>query len=101
MEIGGPTLIDLRIKLNATSEDIARCISAQGFGSFLGAVIGGVFVDVFGQWKFLLVTASAVLASASLITMAFVKNLTLLWVMFFLLGSSAGLSNVGKLSLML
>lgn len=95
-EIAGPLMFDLRMHLRTTSENIARSVSAQGIGIFLGALISGCSVDACGQWKFLLITIGALLASVTVVSMAFVNNLTVLWLTFFLMGTSAGLTNVGK-----
>ena len=97
LEIGGPTLFDLRINLNSSLEDVARCVSAVGIGIFVGALIAGVIMDFCGQWKFLLVTGAAFSASVTIISMAFVQDLGLLYTAFFCLGTSSGLTNVGKL----
>ncbi|WAR06806.1 MFS4B-like protein [Mya arenaria] len=94
LEIGGPTMIDLRIRFNCTSEDVARSVSAQGFGIFIGALIGGSTVDAMGSWRFLLVTASVAMASLAVMAMPFYINLTFLWFMFLITGGAAGLINV-------
>lgn len=93
-EIGGPTMLDLRIRFHANSEDIARSISANGIGIFVGAVISGLFVDTLGAWKFLIVTIAQLLSTITIVSMPFVRSLALLWLMFFCLGTSAGAVNV-------
>ena len=72
-------------------------MSAVGIGIFVGALIAGVIMDFCGQWKFLLVTGAAFSASVTIISMAFVQDLGLLYMSFFCLGTSSGLTNVGKL----
>ncbi|KAL4233504.1 ribosome-binding protein [Mactra antiquata] len=94
MEIGGPTLLDLRIRFNTNSEEIARSVSAQGAGIFVGALIGGILVDLLGIWKILLVTGSQIIVTATIVSMPYVGSLTMLWVMFFILGTAAGVVNV-------
>ncbi|XP_053396951.1 sodium-dependent glucose transporter 1-like [Mercenaria mercenaria] len=94
MEIGGPTMLDLRIHFNSNSEEIARSVSAQGIGIFVGALIGGIFVDMLGTWKILLVTGAQLLATFTIVSMPYVGSLSVLWFMFFLLGSTAGIVNV-------
>lgn len=89
-------MLDLRINLDCDLEDVARCVSAVGTGIFFGALIAGIFVDFCGEWKLLLVTGAALLSSVTVICMAFVNNLTWLWMTFFFLGTSSGLTNVGK-----
>ncbi|KAH3747129.1 hypothetical protein DPMN_181551 [Dreissena polymorpha] len=94
--VAGPTMVDLRMKLNTSSADIARSVSAQGFGIFAGALAGGLVIDAMGTWKFLLVTLAEIIATVTLILMSFVTSLSLLWVTFFSVGTAAGLTSVGK-----
>lgn len=94
MEIGGPTMLDLRIRFHSNSEEVARCVSAQGVGIFLGALISGFFVDLMGSWKILLITGAQVLSTVTIVSMPFVGSLGALWFMFFLLGNSSGIVNV-------
>lgn len=94
MEIGGPTMLDLRIYFDCNAEEIARSVSALGVGSFFGALFAGIFVDMVGSWKVLLVTGAQVLATVTIVSMPYVGSLSALWVMFFLLGTAAGTVNV-------
>ncbi|KAH3729315.1 sodium-dependent glucose transporter 1-like [Dreissena polymorpha] len=93
-EVGGPTMVDLRMKYNTSSADIARSVSAQGFGIFAGALAGGLVIDAMRTWKFLVVTLAETIAIVAVILMPFVASLTWLWVMFFSVGIAAGLINV-------
>ncbi|KAH3729322.1 sodium-dependent glucose transporter 1B-like isoform X1 [Dreissena polymorpha] len=93
-EVGGPTMVDLRMKFNTSSADIARSVSAQGFGIFAGALAGGLVIDAMRTWKFLVVTLAETIATVAVILMPFVASLTWLWVMFFSVGTAAGLINV-------
>lgn len=93
-EIGGPTMLDLRLKFDSNSEEVARSVSAQGVGIFLGAVVAGCFVDTLGTWKILLITAAQLLSTVSIVCMPFVGSLGALWFMFFLLGTAGGIVNV-------
>ncbi|KAL4233506.1 hypothetical protein ACF0H5_008187 [Mactra antiquata] len=94
VEIAGPTMIDLRMRFDADSESVARSISALGVGVFVGALLGGLLIDTLGTWKILLVTAAQVLVTVVIVSMPFVGSLGALWVMFFALGTSAGVVNV-------
>lgn len=96
MEIGGPTMLDLRIYFDSNPEEIARSVSALGVGLFVGALLAGLLVDMIGTWKILLVTGAQLLATVSIISMPYVGSLSALWVMFFLLGTAAGTVNVCK-----
>ncbi|XP_060600312.1 sodium-dependent glucose transporter 1-like isoform X2 [Ruditapes philippinarum] len=93
-EIGGPTMLDLRMYFNANAEEVARAVSAIGIGMFLGALIGGLFVDMLGTWKILLVTGVQLLATVTIVSMPFVGTISVLWFMFFLLGTAGGVVNV-------
>jgi predicted MFS family arabinose efflux permease len=81
---------------NANAEEVARAVSAIGIGMFLGALIGGLFVDMLGTWKILLVTGVQLLATVTIVSMPFVGTISVLWFMFFLLGTAGGVVNVGK-----
>ncbi|XP_052261392.1 sodium-dependent glucose transporter 1-like [Dreissena polymorpha] len=94
--VAGPTMVDLRITLNTSSAEIARSVSAQGFGLFAGALACGFVIDAMGTWKFLLVTLAGTIATVALILMSFVTSLTWLWVLFFSGGTAKGLLDVGK-----
>lgn len=96
MEIGGPTMLDLRIRFDSNSEEVARSVSAQGVGIFLGALIGGVFVDMLGTWKILLVICAQLLSTVSILSMPLIDSLSVMWLMFFVLGTATGIVNVCK-----
>jgi predicted MFS family arabinose efflux permease len=81
---------------NANAEDVARAVSAIGIGMFLGALIGGLFVDILGTWKILLVTGVQLLSTVTILFMPYVGTISVLWFMFFLLGTAGGVVNVGK-----
>ena len=96
LEIPGPTLIDLKITFGASYDEISRCISARGVGVFLGALMSGLFVDVLGPQKDWLITLSQTLFTVAILSAPFVRDLTVLWLLFFVLGTAAGMANVSK-----
>ena len=96
LEIPGPTLIDLKITFNSSYEEITRSVSARGVGVFLGALMAGLFVDILGPNKDWLITLSQTMFTVAIVLTPFVRDLTVLWLLFFTLGSAAGMANVCK-----
>ena len=96
LEIPGPTLIDLKITFNSSYEEITRSVSARGVGVFLGALVAGLFVDILGPNKDWLITLSQTMFTVAIVLTPFVRDLTVLWLLFFTLGSAAGMANVCK-----
>ena len=88
-------MLDLRMFFNANAEEVARAVSAMGIGMFFGALIGGLFVDMLGTWKILLLSGAQMLAIVTIVSMPFVGSISLLWFMFFMLGTASGIVNVG------
>ncbi|KAH3729413.1 hypothetical protein DPMN_055384 [Dreissena polymorpha] len=89
-------MVDLRMKFNTSSADIARSVSAQGLVIFAGALAGGLVIDAMRTWKFLVVTLVETIATVAQIFMPFVASLIWLLVMFSSVGTAAGLIKVGK-----
>lgn len=94
MEIGGPTMLDLRLRFQSDAEEVARAVSAAGAGLFLGALVGGLFVDALGPWKDVLVCVAQIVSALVVICMPYVANLSVMWLMFFVVGICAGVTNV-------
>ena len=49
-EITGPTLQDMKYRLNTDYESVSWAISGRGIGNFIGSVIGGVLLDKLGKY---------------------------------------------------
>ncbi|XP_052237129.1 major facilitator superfamily domain-containing protein 4A-like [Dreissena polymorpha] len=64
--LGGLTLVDLRMQFKCSSADIARSVSAQGFGVFIGALAGGLVIAAIRTWKCLVVTLAELIATVAL-----------------------------------
>ena len=96
LEIPGPTLIDLKITFNATYEEITRSVSARGIGGFFGSFLAGLLVDFLGPKKDWLLTLSQSLFTVTIMLAPFTRSLTVLWLLFFVLGGAAGIANVSK-----
>ena len=64
LEITGPTLQDMKFRLNTDYESVAWSLSGRSVGMFLGSVIGGVLLDKLGKYIDLMSCLWFVLVSA-------------------------------------
>ena len=60
--------------------------------------MAGLFVDILGPNKDWLITLSQTMFTVAILLTPFVRDLTVLWLLFFTLGSAAGMANVCKYS---
>ena len=58
--------------------------------------MAGLFVDILGPNKDWLITLSQTMFTVAILLTPFVRDLTVLWLLFFTLGSAAGMANVCK-----
>ena len=71
-------------------------MSARGIGGFFGSFLAGLLVDFLGPKKDWLLTLSQSLFTVTIMLAPFTRSLTVLWLLFFVLGGAAGIANVSK-----
>lgn len=96
LEIFGPTLIDLKIKLNTDYEKVAVAVSGRSFGLFPGCVIGGFLVDKFGKYCHLMLGVCLDVAAIVTVFVPWSPNVELLWFLCFVGGFVESVINIGK-----
>ncbi|XP_060573638.1 sodium-dependent glucose transporter 1A-like [Ruditapes philippinarum] len=101
LEIFGPTLIDLKIKLNTGYEDIAVAVSGRSFGLFPGCVIGGYLVDKFGKYCHLMLAVCLDFAAIATAIIPWSQNVELLWFLCFVGGFMESVINIAGQRLIL
>ena len=92
----GPTLIDLKQRMNVNYEDIATAVSGSSAGYFIGGLIGGAIVDKLSSLCDLLVALC--LDGMAVVTIAIPWShwTQLLWVLCCLQGIFAAVLNTGN-----
>ncbi|KAL4239899.1 hypothetical protein ACF0H5_000698 [Mactra antiquata] len=93
-EIYGPTLIDLKLKLNANYEDVAIATSGRSYGWFPGSIVGGLLVDKFGGYCHLMIAVALDMAAGATMAIPLVHNVTYTWVFCFIGGCMESILNI-------
>ncbi|XP_053391762.1 sodium-dependent glucose transporter 1A-like [Mercenaria mercenaria] len=101
LEIFGPTLIDLKIKLNTDYEKVAVAVSGRSFGLFPGCVIGGYLVDKFGKYCHLMLAVCLDIAAVATVVIPWSANVELLWFLCFVGGFVESVINIAGQRLIL
>ena len=93
----GPTMIDLKQRMNVNYEDIATAVSGSSAGYFIGGLIGGAIVDKLSSLCDLLVALC--LDGMAIVTIAIPWSpwTQLLWVLCCLQGIFAAVLNTGNI----
>lgn len=94
-EVPGPTLIDLKDRLNTGYEDLASALSARGAGTFPGCIIGGLLVDKLGDWSHLTLAITLDIAAVAVIYMPWVPSVDYIWALCFVSGFAQSIHNSG------
>ncbi|XP_053393330.1 sodium-dependent glucose transporter 1A-like [Mercenaria mercenaria] len=92
-EVPGPTLIDLKYRLNTGYEELAAALSARGFGTFPGCIVGGLLVDKFSGWSHLMVALTLDVAAVAVVLMPWVPNVQYIWMLCFVSGFVQAIHN--------
>ena len=79
LEIYGPTLIDLKLKIGADYEQIATAISGRGVGVFVGCVVWGILVDKFLHWSHVFIAIALGIAAIVTVVAPWSPNVELLY----------------------
>ncbi|XP_053391772.1 sodium-dependent glucose transporter 1A-like [Mercenaria mercenaria] len=101
LEIFGPTLIDLKIKLNTDYEKVAVAVSGRSVGLFPGCVFGGLLVDKFGKYCHLMLAVSLDVAAVVTVFIPWSLNVELLWFLCFMGGFIESVINIAGQRLIL
>ncbi|XP_060573642.1 sodium-dependent glucose transporter 1A-like [Ruditapes philippinarum] len=94
LEIFGPTLIDLKIKLNTDYEKVAVAVSGRSVGMFPGCVFGGFLVDKFGKYCHLMLAVCLEIAAVVTVIIPWSPNVELLWFLCFVGGFVESVVNI-------
>lgn len=97
MEMIGPTLVDMRIRLNSNTEDIAFAVSGRSYGLFPGSIIGGFLADKFTSYWHLIVAIALDIIAAGTASIPWSPNVWTMWSLCFVTGSLESVVNIGKL----
>jgi MFS family permease len=99
LEITGPTLIDLKIRIKTDYESISTAVSGRSAGFFIGSAIGGVLVDKFGLYCDLMVAVCLDLMAVSAAAIPWVPSTELIFFVSLCGGTFEGVINIGMLML--
>ncbi|XP_061182677.1 uncharacterized protein LOC133191035 [Saccostrea echinata] len=91
--IPGPTLIDLKERINTDTTHMALIFTARSIGYLLGSLVGGFLFDHFDKQLLLMVTLIVAALATSIIPWSL--TLTVLTVMMSLQGCSMGVLDTG------
>ncbi|XP_053381279.1 sodium-dependent glucose transporter 1-like [Mercenaria mercenaria] len=94
VEIYGPTLIDLKIKLDTDYEQVAVAVSGRSVGWFPGSIVAGFLVDKFSGYNHLLIAIGLDIAAAVTVTIPWSPNVTCMWILCFIGGFVESFLNI-------
>ena len=97
LEIFGPTLIDLKIKLNTDNENVAFAVSGRAYGLFPGCVLGSVLIDKLGSYSHLMIALCLEVASVVTVAIPWCHNVNIVWFLCFVGGLVESIINIGKM----
>lgn len=101
LEIFGPSLIDLKLKLNTDYENVAVAVSGRSVGLFPGCVFGGLLVDKFGKYCHLMLAVCLEVAAIVTVFIPWSPNVELLWFLCFVGGFVESVINIAGQRLIL
>ncbi|KAL4239900.1 hypothetical protein ACF0H5_000699 [Mactra antiquata] len=94
LEITGPTLKDLIIRIDSNYESMSTAVFGRSAGFFIGSALGGVLVDKLGFYCELMVAICLDLMGASIAVIPWVPSTDLIFVMSLLGGTFEGVINI-------
>ncbi|KAL4239901.1 hypothetical protein ACF0H5_000700 [Mactra antiquata] len=94
LEITGPTLKDLIIRIDSNYESMSTAVFGRSAGFFIGSALGGVLVDKLGFYCDLMVAICLDLMGASIAALPWVPSTELIFVMSLLGGTFEGVINI-------
>lgn len=101
LEITGPTLIDLKLRLHTDYESISTAVSGRSAGFFIGSALGGVLVDRFGLYCDLMVAICLDLMAAATASMPWSPQTELMFFVSLCGGTFEGVINIAGQNLII
>ncbi|XP_013401835.1 sodium-dependent glucose transporter 1A-like [Lingula anatina] len=95
LELTGPSLQDLKDRVDSNYEEIARAVIGRSAGFFVGSFGGGFLCDRFQRHVDLILVAFLCVAAVGTFAIPWCSVLPLLWFMFVLQGMSEGVLATG------
>ena len=95
-EVPGPTLIDLKARLQTSYEAVTTAVAGRNIGGLIGAVLGGILIDKFGAYCDLMVAMGMDLEAVAVACFPWAPNTDILWVLALFQGFGAGLLDIGR-----
>ncbi|XP_062596509.1 sodium-dependent glucose transporter 1B-like isoform X2 [Saccostrea cucullata] len=94
IEIAGPTLKDLKLRVDLDYEEVSRAVSGRSGGYFIGSAMGGLFVDKLDPYCDLMLATSLDLMGTATIVLPFSQSIGLMWFLFVMQGTFEGILNI-------
>ncbi|XP_045211442.2 sodium-dependent glucose transporter 1-like [Mercenaria mercenaria] len=101
LEIFGPTLKDLILRLDSNYEQLAFAISGRTFGWILGSILGGFLVDRFQLYRHLIITIALATAAIATVAIPWLPSITTMWIFCFIGGVCEQVVNIAGTSVTL
>ena len=95
LEVTGPTLIDLKNRINSNYETVSTAVSGRSVGYFIGTVIGGLLVDRYGKFCELMIAVSLDGGALATVALPWVPKAELIWFLSCVQGTFEGVINIG------
>ena len=96
LELSGPTLPDLKERVDANYEEISQGLVARSVGYLFGSVISGILVDRLPLHMELLLSVSMIFGALGTFLTPWCTVLWLLAIMFLIQGIGQGMLDVCK-----
>ncbi len=97
MQVVGPSLRDLKDRVDVDYEEISRAMIAHSVGVVLGSLAGGLLYDrVPRRHSDLFLVVGFVIQAVGTVAMPWSNSLALVATFFFITGISKGIIDIGK-----
>ncbi|XP_061189695.1 sodium-dependent glucose transporter 1A-like [Saccostrea echinata] len=94
IEIAGPTLKDLKLRVDLDYEEVSRAVSGRSVGYFIGSAMGGLLVDRLDPYCDLMLAACLDMMGTTTIVLPFSQSIGLMWFLFVMQGTFEGILNI-------
>jgi len=92
----GPTLIDMKYRLNTSHQQMSFALSGRSYGMFPGSILGGFFADKFTPYCRLIVAISLDIMAVATAAVPWSPNVWGMWSLYFVIGILESIVNIGK-----